>query len=399
MWRCGIIPLQEEYRLRNTELGTEMKTDYESLQTLDLTPITTLEDLLEGLECKAIELGWPVRLQILLATEPVDTVFRKWGTQFEARQLSLPLRVWELIVPRRPPFQASIQWFVVEHSRNVLVLITNEHVDLLRTPLNRWISHYRPLFSPMLLNTTSMRSILNSISRMNQLQGRVMLNRVSWRGRLMEPTQRKLLESSQVWTDRPYDEVFDELRDQRKWPTSVHFHFSFSSGDSDHGCNQVEGSMSKGGEFTSSGCLHDYFASVVSVAADQARGDQSFFAGRAVQDSAVAGFKPLIVKYDEPVFADRSQNRLLARVLESLPNAGVSVLHPNPYLRAAVVDYVDGSVYDIWVVCNDRITIVPKSRATSSALERLCAHICADFRDGTIGDYVEIEDGEDSHLT
>lgn len=365
-----------------------MKAEYPAPHRIRPEEVPSLPALFEFLEESSAELGWPVSLSILSSSTDLAAMFRRWGTVYQAEQLGSVPGTWALDVPRRADDHAVAQCFAIDLSPGVVLLASNEHRDLLKAPIHRWVQRYQPLVSPILLNTGAMRRVLHSVSRSESSEIKVMLSRVSWRGKLPVATQRKFLESSQVWTDRPFGEVFDELRDQKRWVTSVHFAFGLRDGTGDTG-KVVEGSMSRGGEFTSSGWLLGFFKSVASAAADEARRERGFFADRAVESSPTGRFRPLVIQYDEPVFADRSQNRLLIRVLETLPNAGISILHPNPYLRAAVVDYIDGSAYDVWVVAQDRITVIPKTRTSPVALERLCAHLCGDFRDGDILDYEE----------
>ncbi len=103
--------------------------------------------------------------------------------------------------------------------------------------------------------------------------------------------------------------------------------------------------------------------------------------------------KPIVIEYDFDVFKDRNQNRRLIEILRKATFSSLSVFHANPYLHASFVDYKDGSSYDLWVLSNNRITIVPQMRSTYASLERLCNHIFIGFREGTIKDFGEIGNG------
>jgi antitoxin component of MazEF toxin-antitoxin module len=86
------------------------------------------------------------------------------------------------------------------------------------------------------------------------------------------------------------------------------------------------------------------------------------------------------------VFSDKRQNRRLISVLRGLADSALSVTHPNPYLHASLVDYSDGSSYDVWVTNNTSVLIVPKRRASAASLERVCNHICEEFEEGHVGE-------------
>jgi len=366
-----------------------MKPEYPPPRLATPGDLTSLEGLLGFLEESCTAQGWPLYVALLTCTGDLRTVLHRWGTFYEATDLGLLPSAWVLDVPRRPKCDGHAQWFLIDYCPGAALLISNEHRDVLRAPLRKWVQRYQPILTPILLNTAAMRRVLGRASRLRGLSGDIMVTQVSVRARLPAPTPRRFIESSHTWTDRPFSGVFDEMAESRRWATSVHFSLMYEPAGG-AGLHRVEGSMSRNGEFTSVACVRCLLDTVIAAAAEEAAEEREFFQGRATEDSPTGHFKPLVVQYDDPVFEDRTQNRVLIRVLESLPSAGVSVLHPNPYLRAAVVDYVDGSAYDVCVVRHDRITIVPKTRASAAALERLCAHICSDFRDGEIRDYEEV---------
>ena len=366
-----------------------MKNYYPAPPIADQESLTSLGTLLEFLEGSAEELGWVVNLVMLSSSRSLENIFEKWGTVHDSKRLNITQPAWVLYPQRHLHDHQIIQWFIIEYSPGIVLLISTEHRDLIHAPINKWIQRYRPLLAPALLSTPTMRRIFNSVSQMEGTKSKVMLDQVSWKGKLPVPTTRKFLESNRLWTERPFDQVFDDLRDQKKWATSVHFSFAYSQPVNNHP-RQVQGALYRNGEITSTGCLSSLFNSVIDKATEEIIIDRKFFSKRGSEDSPTGQFKPLVIQYDEPVFADKTQNYLLIKVIESIPKTGVSILHPNPYLHAAVVDYIDGSTYDIWVVHPNRINIVPKVRATAASLERICAHVCVDFRDGDIWDYEEV---------
>ncbi len=94
------------------------------------------------------------------------------------------------------------------------------------------------------------------------------------------------------------------------------------------------------------------------------------------------------IVYTENVFADKRQNQRLVKVLDGLPEASLSVFHPNPYLHACLLDYTDGSSYDIWVAKPSAILVVPKRKATTQSIERVCNQICDEFEEGDVVEFI-----------
>ncbi|MFX0139071.1 MAG: hypothetical protein ACFFDN_35850, partial [Candidatus Hodarchaeota archaeon] len=61
----------------------------------------------------------------------------------------------------------------------------------------------------------------------------------------------------------------------------------------------------------------------------------------------------------------------------------------NPYVHVTITDYIDNSNYEIWVLSDNRISIVPQTVCSMSSLNRLCDHISKDFQEGNIKENIE----------
>lgn len=60
------------------------------------------------------------------------------------------------------------------------------------------------------------------------------------------------------------------------------------------------------------------------------------------------------------------------------------MLHSNPYFHAVMLDYRDGSTYEVLVLSDSGLTVIPQGRATVRSLQRLCSHVFAGFREGDL---------------
>jgi hypothetical protein len=100
--------------------------------------------------------------------------------------------------------------------------------------------------------------------------------------------------------------------------------------------------------------------------------------------------RPILIEYAGGIFSDRSQNQRLIAVLAKLPKASLSVFHANPYFRASIVDFGDGSSYDLWVLSDTRLVISPQMRCTYASIERVSNHILSAFAEGEVKDLTEV---------
>ncbi|MGE3844945.1 MAG: hypothetical protein AB7I50_25555 [Vicinamibacterales bacterium] len=98
---------------------------------------------------------------------------------------------------------------------------------------------------------------------------------------------------------------------------------------------------------------------------------------------------PLEITYEKPVLRTPDEIKRLLEGLKRFPAATCTVLHGNPYLHVSMVDNLDFSASDVWVLQERRILIVPQLHATYASLKRLVNHIFESFREGRLGECKE----------
>jgi len=77
--------------------------------------------------------------------------------------------------------------------------------------------------------------------------------------------------------------------------------------------------------------------------------------------------------------------------LVELDACSVSEYHTNPYIHISMLDYLDGSSYDIWVLTSDKMVIIPQFKATMASMTRLVNHIFERIHEGEVIEYERIE--------
>ena len=176
---------------------------------------------------------------------------------------------------------------------------------------------------------------------------------------------------------KPQDEFFAELETERQWLRSLEI---VTEAPDTRG--RVKRDMSFSCQQGFQAFLSEVLGSLRATAVE-ARG---IMTNRAATNSPTQAPRPLQLFYADSLLADKSQNHRLIRVLRKLPDASISVYHPNPFLHASVVDYMDGSSYAIWITDSTAITVIPELKATTQSLGRLFNHINEHFGEGTIRD-------------
>ncbi len=96
---------------------------------------------------------------------------------------------------------------------------------------------------------------------------------------------------------------------------------------------------------------------------------------------------PLVIEFDADQFGEVEENKRLVQAMRKLRTASVSVLHGNPYLHLSLLDYLDGSAFDLWVLDDRRIIIVPQLKGSVASIKRLVNHIFDDYAEGHLSSY------------
>ena len=113
-------------------------------------------------------------------------------------------------------------------------------------------------------------------------------------------------------------------------------------------------------------------------------------AGRAEMMSAVAktagrrSADHLVVRFKKRVFADPGENRAHVDAIGAMPYTALIDYHRDPLIHISLVDYGDCSTYDIFVLANDRLTIIPGFSASVESMSRLVNHAMERFGDATV---------------
>jgi hypothetical protein len=74
-----------------------------------------------------------------------------------------------------------------------------------------------------------------------------------------------------------------------------------------------------------------------------------------------------------------------------LDKTSLSVVHSNPYLQLSVIDYIDGSTFELWVLSPRELIIVPQLKGTVAAIRRLVSHVFDNYAEGSIEDFRMVE--------
>lgn len=232
-----------------------------------------------------------------------------------------------------------------------------------------------PIVARPYIQTSQFRDMLSAISRSTLTPSARVRECVS-KGLIDDVESYKRVKTNRAWTDDDFRVVFDQLREQEEWVSSL----LIETRGSVRCTARLHRDASFACERNWDGFVNAIFRRYQLLLLDML----GFFENRGRDSSPTGTVRPVVIKYSRAVFGDARSNARLVRVLDGLPDSSLSVFHQAPYLHAAIVDYVDGSIYTLWVASENAVLVVPGERATPESLQRLCNRICDDFEEGEL---------------
>jgi hypothetical protein len=197
---------------------------------------------------------------------------------------------------------------------------------------------------------------------------------------------RKRFQSVREWTDVDLDVVFREAKERNVWFSSVAFDI-ISERDGQVEPAGVRCRVSKHAYFACNGRFEVFERTLVRQLIQISSERLKFFSNRERFSTRDHAPRPLSIGYEHDIFKSSDQTRKLVEAMQRLKHGTCTVLHSNPYVHLSVVDNIDFSSADVWVLSQNQILILPQLRASEAALKRIVNHIFEQFREGRISDF------------
>ena len=187
-------------------------------------------------------------------------------------------------------------------------------------------------------------------------------------------------ESAITYTGVSYRESIESALENDQWIDKAQFILSEGTDV------LLEGHFSRGGLFKFRHSFLIFKEHVLPHILVLAKSKFELYSNRSSEDNG-GEVSPLVIKLETDIFDDRKQNRRFIDAIQSMKYTSVGTYHANPYINMSLVDHMDGSSFEIWVMSSDKITIVPQLRTTQASLSRLITHIFEKFQEGDVVEY------------
>lgn len=250
----------------------------------------------------------------------------------------------------------------------------------------RWADRKYPTLARVSLRTDEMEQLLRALRKATGVgEGAFRITEFTYRARLNDSHARRQEESDRRWTDLALEEAFDLLHEADAALERVRFE-CWSPG-----CPVRRGALSRRLDFSFTGDFALCRRVFLEPAAEIAGARNTQLSGRQREIGSQFEARPFFIEYASDIVGSQEARQKLVDSVARMANTGHSVIHGNPYVHISLVDYLEETNCDIYVLSPNRITIVPQTSSTATALERLYAHICRTFAEGRIVDYSEAD--------
>lgn len=269
----------------------------------------------------------------------------------------------------------------------IYILFAISKRDFIDKCLLRFISNSYPAIVQPVVKQNDLHRILSDLE-MQFLPNTLRITKSSAKRWVIseEPSGKKKRMGSRIdWERMSVKDAFREAAEEGKWFTKLTFRIFEIRQDSLID-TYYTGSISKRCIILTNKWLSKYSEIIIPDLFSIAERKVELYKNRSRSETAAHEIRPLAVKFSENVFLEPKYNFEFISILEKIPHFGYSVIHSNPYIHMSLLDYRDGSSFEILVHEADKILIYPQIRASSISLEQIVSHISERFNEGEVVD-------------
>ena len=240
-----------------------------------------------------------------------------------------------------------------------------------------FMSKYSPRISRLFLTSGDMSAVLGGVESLGY---GVTITYGSTKSRLRGTG---VLESIMKSTSLPRADFFRDLDKGEKAAVTVRY---TARTDDEHDTVAARGTIARDCRFSASVGAGLLFRTVIpkALALSLERNERIDASAKSAEDGTV---EPTVIRFARQIFKNKKINRRYVDTIAKMPDSSISAYSVNPHIHLSLVDYTDGSSYDIWILDGNRLTIVPQIRASGASLKRLVNYLLEHMGEGSVEKY------------
>lgn len=275
-------------------------------------------------------------------------------------------------------------FFIYEHSEyeNIFCALTIEGSDFYHDALLPFFLKRSANILLTFISHKKLKKLLDDFQSKYLIE-KIIITRASCRFRLTNEGKTEKSFPMVSWPNMDLEEAFNWVYQNNGWFKSL----QFKVGDTQ---TSEKVSLTRQGIIQAGGMFDKVFESFVLPICRLIQKSNEFFENRSRKANTDLQVKPLTIDFGGDNFAEVSENERFINAMKQLKASSTSVLHGNPYIHLSVIDYYDGSSFDLYVLSASELFIVPQMKGTVASIKRLINHIFDTYAEGVIKDYSEV---------
>jgi len=274
------------------------------------------------------------------------------------------------------------KFFIYEHPEyeNVYVAITIENNDFFTKGILSLIQNLYPTTSFTFITHDCLKSLIDEFKIINHLN-HIKLTRASLRIRFEEKGKNEKIMPMIGWPNMDINDAFDWVYQNNGWFQNIQLEIIDDL--------QVFANISitRQGAIQTRRFFLKSFHSFVEPVCKIIHNNIAMFSKRSRRELPNQIVRPLSIDFGSGQFENVEENKKFIQCMKLLKSSSISVIHGNPYVHLSIIDYYDGSTFDLWITDSQKVYIVPQMKGTMNAIKRIINHIFDTYAEGTIKDY------------
>ncbi len=279
----------------------------------------------------------------------------------------------------------SIKVLLVKHEEipSIYYAISDCSADEFKNVFTKFISKYFPDISKVFLTTNELYLVL---SKLDTSDNKIMVESAIAKKRL----EGKKKESIITYTNKPYREVFNETGQKDLWLQSIRYRSDIGVDENEKPIFTFKGTITRECYFAIRMNFEILINQIIPHALKLAS-VRNHHLKISSESASKPKPEPVVIKFENDLFLDIKKNESYLESIATMPSCSISKYHNNPYVHASLVDYRDGSSYDLWILAQNRLIIIPRFEASMASMSRLVNHIFERIAEGKVEKFEELK--------
>jgi hypothetical protein len=343
-------------------------------------------DLSQSLENAFSGKRHPVRLKIIIFDDRLNNAISSIQSTkvfkiaiINNGKHSISLELTETIKSKGLLKQLSGKIFITNHPvhKNIWLIITDGNGEFFNKSLNHLIRLIRPRCVAPILSTNQIMALSKAVEKLFHVRN-ARVREIGQSSKIVSQGADRKVEKNRNWTDITIYDVFQDVSNSKKWITDIRIAYDFGVK------KKADVVIGNSGVIVFHRSIKTAFDVLIDRIAFYSFEWYGFLKNRSKNKQTNYRSRPFTIYFEESLFLSKDNIDHLNHTLRSISNTTCTVLHANPYYHSVMVDYSDGSTYEILVTNYNSISVLPQGRSTVSSLQRLCTKIFSEIKEGEL---------------